>query len=267
MSEGYIHGYTADEAQRLETQAEFLARWVFKDLSLAGAHELLEVGVGVGAETRILRRLWPELRITGVDLSESQLAYARRSLADVSDVRLVRASGTALPFADQSFDAAAIIWVLEHVPDPQAIVCEAARCLKPGGLLFAREVYNTSFHTEPAEPAIHDYFEALGALQRRNGGFPDIAAGLPLFAERAGLRIESFYFYPIIGDFRNIPLRNEILTYFEGIFRSVAPQLRAANTLPDGAFGGTWAAFDRLRANPASLFCYTFGRLEARRAS
>ncbi len=268
MTDRYIHGYNEAEARRLEEQAEFLAPWVFDRLSLDGVCDLLEVGVGVGAETRILRRRWPGLRVTGVDVSASQLAHAGRALAaemTTGDVRLVQAAGDALPFADQSFDAAGFIWVLEHVPNPQALVSEAARCLKPGGFLFAREVYNTSAHTEPLEPAISRYFDALNDLQRQTGGHPELAARLPQLVERAGLEIVSFHFSPVLGDPRNITHRNVILTYFEGIFRSVEPQLRARHVLPEEAYGATWAAFERLRAHPDALFCYTFGRLEARR--
>ena len=78
---GYIHGYTDDEAERLIDQAEFLARWVFDGVDLDGVGTLFEVGMGVGAETRLLRARWPGLRVIGCDISDGQLAHARRILA------------------------------------------------------------------------------------------------------------------------------------------------------------------------------------------
>ena len=54
MADGYLHGFTAEEQQRLLTQADFLAPWVFRDVRLPAAGALLELGAGVGAETRFL---------------------------------------------------------------------------------------------------------------------------------------------------------------------------------------------------------------------
>ncbi len=49
--------------------------------------------------------------------------------------RIVRASALALPFADASFDVITLWDVLEHLPDPQRVAAEIARCLRPGGRL------------------------------------------------------------------------------------------------------------------------------------
>src|SRR5947199_9712465 len=100
---GYIHGYSDLEAQRLLDQAEFLAPWVLDGVNLDAIGTLLEVGVGVGAETRLLRRRWPGLKVIGIDISDGQLGHARRVLADdlaAGAIELVRASGTELPLRD-----------------------------------------------------------------------------------------------------------------------------------------------------------------------
>src|ERR1700744_1972926 len=131
---GYIHGYTDEEAQRLIDQAEFLAPWVFDGVGLEGVRTLLEVGMGVGAETRLLRARWPELHVVGCDISEAQLGHARRVLAeDVASgaVELIRASATAVPVASATADAAFVCWLLEHVPEPAAVMRECARVVKP----------------------------------------------------------------------------------------------------------------------------------------
>jgi SAM-dependent methyltransferase len=48
----------------------------------------------------------------------------------------VYGTATAMPFADNAFDAAWSIWVLEHIPNPEAALSEIRRVVKPGGLLF-----------------------------------------------------------------------------------------------------------------------------------
>src|SRR6185503_15376443 len=152
---GYIHGYTDEEAQRLIDQAEFLAPWVFDGVDLGGARTLLEVGMGVGAETRLLRARWPELRVVGCDIADGQLAHARRVLAhDVAagQVELIRASATALPLPAASADAGFVCWLLEHVAEPAAVMREVARVVRPGGRVFVTEVHNNSLTLEPTQP-------------------------------------------------------------------------------------------------------------------
>jgi 2-polyprenyl-6-hydroxyphenyl methylase/3-demethylubiquinone-9 3-methyltransferase len=73
--------------------------------------------------------------VTGIDTSERSLAVAARHDA----TRLVRyTAGDALrlPFADASFDVTCAMDFLEHVEEPGAVVAEAARVLRPGGLFF-----------------------------------------------------------------------------------------------------------------------------------
>jgi len=267
-SPGYIHGYSDAEAERLFAQAEFLAPYVLEDVDLSGVRSLLEIGVGVGAETRLLRSRWPALHVTGVDVSEGQLERARRTLAeDLANghVRLVRAFGDHLPLAADSFDAAFFIWVLEHVPDPQAVLKEAARCLKPGGRVTAIEVYNRSLLVEPNGAIIHEYFAALSEAQRRGGGHPDIAARLPQLASGAGLEVTSFRLFSTLGDGRDPARRTALIRYFQGICRSAEPQIRASGLFAPERIDDVWRAFDDVVASPDALLCYIGGQLEARK--
>ena len=80
---GYVHGFTPEEHERLLRQARFVEHEVHDRLPFRRTRKLLEVGVGVGAQTEILLRHFPELTITGVDASEPNLAWARRHLAEL----------------------------------------------------------------------------------------------------------------------------------------------------------------------------------------
>ena len=77
----YVHGFDPEEQLRLKEQAEFLAPMVYKELDFSGCKQLLEVGSGVGAQTRIMLERFPDLQITCVDYSAVQLAQARINLA------------------------------------------------------------------------------------------------------------------------------------------------------------------------------------------
>jgi RoxA-like, cytochrome c-like len=80
---GYLHGYTASERERLHRQARFLEPAVHDRLPFRRRRRLIEVGAGVGAQTEILLRHFPELYVTGVEINDAQIAEARRFLATV----------------------------------------------------------------------------------------------------------------------------------------------------------------------------------------
>ena len=87
---------------------------------------LLDVGCGTGAHTVAFRDAGWE--VTGIDLSEDMLGYARDRGLDV-----VQGNAGALPFEDASFDAVVSLWTHTDAEDFPAAVAEAARVLRPGG--------------------------------------------------------------------------------------------------------------------------------------
>jgi trans-aconitate methyltransferase len=79
----YLHGFDSSEQDRLYRQAEFMEQAVYRDIDFSDRTHILEVGCGVGAQTAILLRRFPRLKITGIDASDDQLARAREYLASL----------------------------------------------------------------------------------------------------------------------------------------------------------------------------------------
>ena len=94
----------------------------------------LDAGCGNGAFTEVLMARCAPASTVGVDPSEGQLAYARgRPGTKGADFRL--ADAQALPFADDTFDAASMALVIVFIPDPAKAARELARVVRPGGVV------------------------------------------------------------------------------------------------------------------------------------
>ncbi len=96
----------------------------------------IDIGCGNGAFTELLVERCAPAEVQGIDPSEGQLAFARTRPAS-RIAQFQRGDALALPFADDSFDAAVMALVLVFVPDPAKGVAEMVRVVRPGGAVAA----------------------------------------------------------------------------------------------------------------------------------
>jgi ubiquinone/menaquinone biosynthesis C-methylase UbiE len=185
----YVHGYGTPEQERLVHQAEHWRHTLIRDgTHLEPGTRLLEVGCGVGAVLSVLGQEFPGVRLAGVDIEPKQLEFARGHLARAGvEARLVEADALNLPFEDESFDHVWMMWFLEHIADPPAVLGEARRVLVPGGVITAIEVDYSTCHAEPSTPAIEALFRAM-VHGMAMSGWSDAGTRLPAWLDDAGFR-------------------------------------------------------------------------------
>ena len=125
--------------------------------------DILEFGCG-GAQWSIALAK-AGARPVGLDISERQLTHARRLMAEAGvDFPLVHASAEAVPLPDASFDIVFCDYGAMTFADPYATVPEAARLLRPGGLLAfsgATPIVEMCYPDEgdhPGDQLLLDYF-------------------------------------------------------------------------------------------------------------
>ncbi len=137
---GYWTGLD-DTSSNIEAQ-DRLTDLLISKVNLNAGQTLLDVGCGVGRPA-IRLSLQTGAAVTGITVSADQVARAA-ALADqhgVADgVRFQLADAMALPFEQESFDAAWAFESLLHMPDRKHVLREIWRVLRPGGRFVLTDV-------------------------------------------------------------------------------------------------------------------------------
>jgi SAM-dependent methyltransferase len=164
-----------DYFREQEGQPERTARaeWIADRIASYRPESILEVGCGYGKLLKALRaRL--DVPLVGVDFSPTQLAQARSYLDGLAGIKLVLASGAALPFGDGGFDMVVTSAVILHNPPTAAerIRCEIVRVARR----FAahNEETDTSYNRYGYDTAA--WYRALGITLLESGPIPTEAA-------------------------------------------------------------------------------------------
>lgn len=140
-SDSFIRqGSDWDEMRALGLAAPAVEAALLAMVPETGIRTLLDVGTGTG---RLLELLAPRVsQAMGVDASKAMLALARSRLAraGLSHCGVRLADMYRLPFKDESFDLAVLQMVLHYAEDPAGVIAEAARVLRPGGVLIVADL-------------------------------------------------------------------------------------------------------------------------------
>lgn len=145
-----LQKFSALSSQWWDPRAEFKAlhalnpvrlNWMLEHVNLSGTRAV-DIGCGGGILAESMARCGAQ--VTGIDLSEATLAAARHHMehaqapnAPALNIRYESISAEALADREAgTYDVVSCMEMLEHVPDPAAIVTACAALLKPGGWVF-----------------------------------------------------------------------------------------------------------------------------------
>lgn len=184
VAERYTHGHhgsvVANHLLRtIDDSAAFLLDRLDESM------RLLDLGCGPGSITMGLADRVGA--VVGIDAAREAIDRARSLAGARPDVRFDLGDVYTLPYDDDSFDVVFAHQVLQHLADPVAALTEAARVVRPGGLVAARDAdYGTMVH-DPHEERIDRWARLYDAVARRNGGEPTAGRKLVGWFAEAGL--------------------------------------------------------------------------------
>lgn len=183
----YALGDTDRERRRLMSQADMVrpfTRRLFVDAGIGLGMRVLDLGCGVGDVSLLLADLvGPTGEVVGVDRDTRSLEAARSRAEETAHISFIESELEDLEF-NGTFDACVGRFILQHLSDPIAAICIAARSVRPGGILAFQD-------TDLSRPAPTTYPESPLAL--RCADALDRVARLVGIERYIGYRYRSFF--------------------------------------------------------------------------
>jgi len=138
------------------------------------AYRVLDLGCGACELAQYLSETYGQ-KVTGVDVSVNSFPNNRNITKNTKRIRCIRKDAARLTFIrNETMDAAIIFWALHEMKNPQAILQEAHRVLRPGGKVLVVEFPRNSLAQKLWNENYYTGKELTGFL--RKAGFKDISA-------------------------------------------------------------------------------------------
>lgn len=105
--------------------------------------DVLDLGTGTALIPVELCKQMSDVRVMAIDLSDNMLNIARNNVelaGAIERIQLDRVDAKSMPYDDNTFDCVTSNSIVHHLPEPAAAISESVRVVRPGGLLFFRDL-------------------------------------------------------------------------------------------------------------------------------
>ncbi len=198
QKEEYVLGTHEAELERLGVQHRLWSAQAFALWEAAGigvGQTVLDVGSGPGYTSLDLAGVVTSRgKIIALDESSRFIAHLQRQAEALNiahlEARVCDVQRIDLPAA--SIDAAYNRWVLCFVPNPEAVIANVAKVLRPNGVFVIQEYMNYGeMLLAPESAAFRRGIEAAVAAWRKRGGDPNVGLRLPALLTQHGFHLED----------------------------------------------------------------------------
>ncbi|HEV2106538.1 MAG TPA: methyltransferase domain-containing protein [Candidatus Eisenbacteria bacterium] len=262
----YVHGTHPDEQRRLSDLNTLVNRLSLEALAPQRGERLLDLGSGLGQFTRDVARA-SGVPALGVERSLAQIARARALAAAAGEERLAEfreGDAQSPPLAEGewgAFDVAHARFLLEHVPDPLAVVRAMARAVKPGGRVVLEDDDHPGFRLWPEPPGVMAVWSAYQRTYDRLGCDPIVGRRLVELLAAAGLaprRITMLPFGACAGD----PAFPAYVRNLGDIFAGAREAILATGGVGEAAFDDAQITLRAFAKRPDGALWYTISWAE-----
>ena len=225
--------------------AEEVADFILELVSATPETSFLEPGVGTGLN--VLPLVERGYSVTGIDISQEMLDQFRQKLVVTpSNLQLIHADASHLPFPDDSFDVVLTVHMLHVVYDWRAFLDDISRVLKPRGFYL-----NCQWITPPARQEFENHFRTILAKYEA----PKQHSSCATITDR-GINVEGYFCNQGVG--------SDYLIAKEWIVSNTVNEL--LNFFRSRAYGLCWQVSDEIFQNimdEFEEFCVSnYGSLE-----
>jgi len=269
MTDKYIHGSSETERKRLALMNSLINARCLAALELCRENLVLDMGAGTGLFTRLMAEHLPGTsRIVGVERDSEQVAAARQ-LPQVQDGCVVEfrvGDATDPPMTDSEkgqFDLAHTRFLLEHVPNPAAVVEAMVAAVKPGGRIVLADDDHDLMRFWPEPAGLMTAWEAYYRSYRQIGTDPLIGRKLAGLLYRAGARpsrITQLFYGACAGSEAFHGVVDNLIGVLEGARETVL----SCGEISAGDYDTALDNFRRFREVPDAALWYVINWAEGR---